>query len=1044
MNARRRHTLRPFVLLFLLTSPTARVYAAADSDVGSTSNLSGDWARILGNDKGATPCQLQQWLESPQCDGGGGGSGTARRALHTRDGHPSNCTCTIPYFNLLCGCQLTTGPSVNANYSQWKNNCESDGLSINADTSWMSGTGQDIPSWASTAPNNGTFNMAVVRQMYRLVALGSKPWTTIQILAPVIVGTSIIALAVIFFIYWRRYRRQASRTGTNPAFIVYVRKLFTGRAPSIRHETPSDQWRIDDEEHHTVNNETDGETESFFMVSHPHSVVESPVEVSHWSPTTGGMSSPPDGPPRLSFNRPHRPSRLNPIEQRMPYTSTMRKIGDRVKSILPWVHRPIPVNNIGHRPGYRIDGGRSSRSNTSSTMETRKGNDRYQTISEADEEEVDAIGTGRTRNPGMSGIIVGARDDERSVITGEDRDAVAGSVIIIGNRDISVESGSTGAHGTPVRPTPRTGGAAMHPRRGMTVPESAVTPSVNFQVEPPSPTLESFSASPRVIPPSPGAPPLLPPPPQERPPLPPVTIRSTPRRTPSPRLRIETQLQDATSHRPAGTTANQQHPYHQRDRSGSGSNTNSLSYASLHNPNAHRHSQSFPDPNDLLATEAIDASTGRPSGSGSRPRPQHPSGPAPQTIPPQLTHQHSDTSMGQFSILHTPKPDHRRLSSGDTSQSEFDPYVTSGLPRPFIMQPNRRPDAEAPYYPANHHHNRSTSSTSINLPRTPGEVIGVDGSGLHQLRGWSADDDAASLLMQREPMTVDDDGFGRGSGVYLAAPREANAMSGHVRNLSAESFTTAASDFGTTERLGGGRRSARQSVAGELSPTISMLEADLRRPPGFASYAGSVDGSSGWDASTYHSHGFDISPADAPPLPVLRNPNLAPNRVLSPNHTPTRTLTPNPNASPQIGGHARLGSDVGSSRRLNLSRSRENIIVPARNDPINLFPASVRSQGYTTGLGPDAIPVPPRSPRLNANGNGNGNGNGHSTAGGNDGGQRNSFLTGTGAFAGYVERDRTQTGGGTWGTDSSGVMSVFEPVQQLPEAAPPPSSKRTP
>jgi len=129
---------------------------------------------------------------------------------------------------------------------------------------------------------------------------------------------------------------------------------------------------------------------------------------------------------------------------------------------------------------------------------------------------------------------------------------------------------------------------------------------------------------------------------------------------------------------------------------------------------------------------------------------------------------------------------------------------------------------------------------------------------------------------------------------------------------------------------------------------------------------------------------------------------------------------------------------------LNLSRSRENLLAPARNDPLNLFPPSVRAAGYTIGLEPDAIPTPSPSPRPTGNNNGNGRAAGAGGDGGRNGGAGISDL------AGYVERNRAQAHhGGTWDTESSGIRSVLEPVQQLPEVYTPPDglltfSKRTP
>ncbi len=497
---------------------------------------------------------------------------------------------------------------------------------------------------------------------------------------------------------------------------------------------------------------------------------------------------------------------------------------------------------------------------------------------------------------------------------------------------------------------------------------------------------------------------------------------------------------------------------HRRDFSGSDSNTNALSYASVPPSVAHHHSRSLSNNNNgdkpgyLVAEQDTSFTSRRRSGSGSRPTPPQPiGGRAPSPLPfngrthspLQLTHQKSETSIGQFSILRTPDvavADRRRLSfTGETTQSEFDPYAASGVPRPFILQPNRRQDGPNIQQPLNssslyemHQHQRTVSSTS--LPRAPGEPLG------QHHRGWSADDDAeSSLLIDHPPMEVDD-GFmgGGGRSVYLAEPRSVNAGA-HHRHLSHDSFMT---DYGNSDSVGGGGGRGEDE-----SPPLSALEADPQSRSGFARYAGreSISGSSGWDASTQYTHGTNISPIDPPPRVATRTPNPSPRHIIpsDPNLTPNRNLSPN--ISPRLGGHTRLGSsDAGGGQTLKNSRSRENVLAPARNDPLSLFPPSVRAAGYTTGLEPDAIPVPSPSPRPTVTNDGTGNG--RVAAGANGRGAGATDLSGA-DISGYVERNRAQAHhGGTWDTESSGIRSVLEPVQQLPDVYPPSSaaSKRTP
>lgn len=332
-----------------------------------------------------------------------------------------------------------------------------------------------------------------------LVALAPQRWTLLQIVTPVIVGTTVLFFAGIIFIYrWRLSRRPKDQSQPNLTFLNSALKLLKPRKRNVRRTGRNEEWIIDEGEEHVIN-ENENDTESFFMVPNVHSLVDSPVEaeISYWSPTTASFNSPPVQRSSYSF-KPRQPSRLGPggVEVQMPYKSTMRNIGDRVRNLMPWVSRPHPVTNI--RPGsrYRIDGdqstiGSKTRSNTLSTLTTtRKNSERYQAILEAGDEEIDVVRTGRTRGP-------------KSTITDGDREAVAESVILIGDRDFTLESGSTGQHATPVRASARAAAAAVDYARGRGLgavksPESA---RLNFQVEPPSPTLESVPIqSPRNMP----------------------------------------------------------------------------------------------------------------------------------------------------------------------------------------------------------------------------------------------------------------------------------------------------------------------------------------------------------------------------------------------------------------------------------------------------------------------------------------------------------------------------------------------------------------
>jgi hypothetical protein len=542
--------------------------------------------------------------------------------------------------------------------------------------------------------------------------------------------------------------------------------------------------------------------------------------------------------------------------------------------------------------------------------------------------------------------------------------------------------------------------------------------------------------------------------------MPPVPPRNTRRRTPSPHLRISTQfdnnrdnpafqinLAQENDSAPRMFSTSQPALGNQRGSGGSTSGTNDLSYVTLFGV-SHRHSQSLSDARSTPESN-------RRSGPLPPLRPE-PSRPIP--VPPQLTHQTSDTSIDQFSILRRPNTamshSKRTSSSGDTArfipqsqQSEFDPYVASRIPRPSQLQPNRRTDEGRDLHP--YDHNQRPSSTA-SLPRAPGDPVG------QVQRGWSIDDDAdnASLLLDRSPMEVDD-GMSGSRGVYIATPRDVmtlGVMPHHHKTISSDTFATVMTESGPEESASNSHRFSSDPVEGEsdgppFSPTLSTLQSDARNNPGFASYAGreSLSGSSGWDASTVATHKTN-PPLELPPLPTSgRNPRFSgrPLPIPSSNLNASHTLSPHP--SPRL-GHAQLGSEANSLHH-NRSRSREEILNPGKNDPMRLFPASVRAAGYAIALTPDAVPSPARTPQPSEDGNFNSSANRPENGPNNSASSARAGGTGRGAPAGYVEREGG--GGGTWGTDSSGIQSIFESVQQLPDLypsheAPSSGNKRTP
>jgi hypothetical protein len=130
----------------------------------------------------------------------------------------------------------------------------------------------------------------------------------------------------------------------------------------------------------------------------------------------------------------------------------------------------------------------SDNRNIRSALGSTKRGGNYEAISERDEEQPDLVATGRTRHGGRYA------HDARSVITGEDGEAIANNIVIIGNPDNTVESGSSGYN--------HVSWAAQRgaPSRGLSRNAKSPSLDVDFLVEPPSPTLESNVYSTSIIP----------------------------------------------------------------------------------------------------------------------------------------------------------------------------------------------------------------------------------------------------------------------------------------------------------------------------------------------------------------------------------------------------------------------------------------------------------------------------------------------------------------------------------------------------------------
>ncbi|KXN93268.1 hypothetical protein AN958_00192 [Leucoagaricus sp. SymC.cos] len=76
---------------------------------------------------------------------------------------PSNCTCTTPFFNVHCGCLLSTPNWSNkCAYQNWTNSCSQSNITTDGVSAWL--MDQDVPDWAWTVASSDGFNNLRIEQ----------------------------------------------------------------------------------------------------------------------------------------------------------------------------------------------------------------------------------------------------------------------------------------------------------------------------------------------------------------------------------------------------------------------------------------------------------------------------------------------------------------------------------------------------------------------------------------------------------------------------------------------------------------------------------------------------------------------------------------------------------------------------------------------------------------------------------------------------------------------------------------------------------------
>ncbi|KAF8233346.1 hypothetical protein L208DRAFT_893021 [Tricholoma matsutake] len=242
-----------------------------------------------------------------------------RRVLRTRyNAVPTTCSCNNVFFNLWGACLLSqTNTSNLPTFGDWASNCTNRSINL---TVGSPNNSVHVPSWAfASVSGNSTFNVDEALSVAK-----KKGWATMQILAPVIVGVGILALAsVIFFCRWKGKKRIWSFTAIPLRPRVYkVQKANRDRLWSIDRTGEAEEYMVDDgHKQHSLQQSSKGHT----RLSSSDSISD--------------------------------PSFSNPVQPTLPLGS---RIAHQLRSLpgqfpLPWRDRAIQVQNKPPRRGFRVD-----------------------------------------------------------------------------------------------------------------------------------------------------------------------------------------------------------------------------------------------------------------------------------------------------------------------------------------------------------------------------------------------------------------------------------------------------------------------------------------------------------------------------------------------------------------------------------------------------------------------------------------------------------------------------------------------------------------
>ncbi|KIM83446.1 hypothetical protein PILCRDRAFT_7351 [Piloderma croceum F 1598] len=210
--------------------------------------VAADSLDALNNKKGQTPCCVTQQLLVPCQSSISRDCNYVLQEADVKLG--SICTCNTVVFNLWNACLETrNGPA--PTFNDWSSACQAHMTSITNNDYPLhnDAKGIDIPTWAYIGLREGSFfdlGAAIEK---------TKGWSTFQIILPVIVGVSLLAICLAALFWYRRRTRRKYGRGNVTAGLWQstfrgsshqpVPKSDSRRAPS-NNTGRSKPWTIDD------------------------------------------------------------------------------------------------------------------------------------------------------------------------------------------------------------------------------------------------------------------------------------------------------------------------------------------------------------------------------------------------------------------------------------------------------------------------------------------------------------------------------------------------------------------------------------------------------------------------------------------------------------------------------------------------------------------------------------------------------------------------------------------------------------------------------